>query len=115
MPATRTIARARSRAAGQRRGEAAERLGHHDQIAAQVPRRAGHRVGVLGEPGRVVLARQVRRDRLMAPGAQLLLHQVPVPAHVGGTMDQRKRGHLITSLPERCQRPRHGIAAVGKE
>jgi len=99
----------------QRRGETTKRLSHHDQIAAaQAPRRAGHGIGVLSEPGRVVLARQVGRGRLVSPGAQLPFHQVPVPSHVSGAMDQHKHGHLITSLtaatpsaPSTGAQPRH--------
>jgi hypothetical protein len=51
----------------QRRGEASERLGDHDQVtAAQPAGRAGHRIGVLRQSGRVVLARQVRRGGLVS-------------------------------------------------
>jgi hypothetical protein len=76
---------------GQRRGEATKRLSRYDRIAAvRVPSRTGHGIGVLGEPGRVVLARQVGRGCLVSLGTQLPFHQVLVPSHVSGAMDQRE-------------------------
>jgi hypothetical protein len=55
----------------------AERLGHHGQVGA-VADGLGHRVGVLAQPGRVVLAGQVRRHHVVAPLAQLDHHRGPV-------------------------------------
>ena len=45
------------------------------------------------QPGRVVLDREVRCDRVVAAVAQLGLDQVPVPADVSRAMDEREGGH----------------------
>ena len=79
------------------RRENAGRLRDHDQLAP-VADRLEHGVGVVGQPCRVVVARQVRRHRVMTPATQLGLHQMPVPADVAGAMDEDEGGHL-GSLP----------------
>ena len=48
---------------------------------------------MVGERGVVILDRQVGRDGLMAAGAELALDQMPVPADVAGTVNQRVRRH----------------------
>ena len=75
------------------RRESAGRLRNHDQLAP-VSDRLEHGVCVLGQPCRVVVARQVRRHRVMTPATQLSLHQMPVPADVAGAMDEDEGGHL---------------------
>ena len=72
--------------------ERTERLGDHDQIRP-VADRPDHGVRVLGQAGRVVLARKVRRHDVVTSGPQFGLHQVPVPADVAGAVDQDVRGH----------------------
>ena len=71
---------------------AANRLGDHDQIGP-VADRLDHGVRVLGQAGRVVLTRKVRRHDVVTSCAQFGLDQVPVPADVAGAVDQDERGH----------------------
>jgi hypothetical protein len=40
----------------------------------------------------------------MAALPQLSLHEVPVPAHVTATMDQRECGHSLSTSPDHPQR-----------
>jgi len=75
----------------QRRGEPAVGLADHDQVAAAADR-LDHRVCVIVEGGRVVIARQIRGDRIVATPTQLGLHQVPIPADIPGAVDQHERG-----------------------
>src|SRR3984957_8658744 len=70
-----------TRAAGKRRGEPAEGRRDHDQARAAADG-SNDSVGVLGEPGRVVIAGQVGREGVMAAPAQLPLDQVPVPSDI---------------------------------
>jgi hypothetical protein len=50
-------------------------------------------VRVLGEPGRVVVAGQVRGHHVVAEGLQLGPNEVPVPRAGSCPMDQRVRSH----------------------
>jgi hypothetical protein len=70
----------------------AARVRHHDQVAA-VADRVDHRVGVLRQPGRVVLVGQVGCDHVVATGAQLGGQQAPVPGGVPAAVDQHVAGH----------------------
>jgi hypothetical protein len=102
----------RHQVADQGGGEPAEGLGHHDQVAP-VADGLDHRLGVLRQPGRVVLGRQVRSHHLLAPAAELGGDQVPEPAAVAGAVDQRIGGHArivgdrpdMTSASARAARP----------
>ena len=69
--------------ADERGGVAAEGLGDHDDLAP-VADRLQDDVGVVGQAGRLILARQVRCDDVVPAPLQLGGHQVPVPAHVAG-------------------------------
>jgi hypothetical protein len=64
--------------AGERCGEAAERVPHDDEVAA-VADRLDDRVGVLPPVGRGVPAGEIDGDRVMAVLAQHGREQVPVP------------------------------------
>lgn len=84
-------------AGGQGRGERAVGLPHDRQVPPAGGRtRDGGRV--VGEGGRFVVARQVGRDRVVSPGAQLRLGQVPVPAGVAGAVDQHESRHRYADL-----------------
>src|SRR5215472_6064562 len=50
-------------------------------------------VGVLGQPGRVVVAGQVGREGVMAALPQLPLDQVPVPSDIPAAVNQHEGGH----------------------
>jgi hypothetical protein len=85
----------------QGRGEPAERLRGHDRAAAAADR-LDHHVGVLGQPGRVVVAGQVRRKGVMAALAQLPLDQVPVSSDIPATVNQHEGGHRHPLPAVRC-------------
>ena len=74
-----------------RRDVPAERLRDHDDVGPG-PDGIDDDVRVLGQPGTVVLDREVGRDGLMAATPQVRLDQVPVPADVAGAVDERERG-----------------------
>ena len=76
----------------QRRGEPAERLADDDQVPA-VADGGDHRVGVVVELERVVVAGQVGSHHVVPARAQLGLDQVPVPADVAGAVDQDEGAH----------------------
>jgi hypothetical protein len=78
----------------QRRGERAEGVRDHDEVGA-VADGVDHGVGVLGQPGRVVVARKVGRHDVVAPGAQLGAEQVPEPRVGRGAGDQHVGGHAL--------------------
>jgi hypothetical protein len=82
----------------QRCREAAVRLGDDYEVAPTVDG-AYNGVGIVGQRGRVVVARQIGRDGLVSPGTQLLLDEVPVPANVSAAVDERERRHRPRSLP----------------
>jgi hypothetical protein len=44
-----------------------------------------HGVGVLGDPGGIAVAGEIRRHDVLAPLAELGLYEVPVPADVART------------------------------
>jgi hypothetical protein len=76
----------------QRRGEPAEGLRGNDQAAAAAGR-LDHGVGVLVQPGRVVVTGQVGRERVMAALPQFPLDQVPVPSDISAAVNQHEGGH----------------------
>jgi hypothetical protein len=53
-------------------------LGHHDEVGAVAGGRQ-HRVGILGEPGRVIVTRQVDSDDVVSESLQLRDNQMPIP------------------------------------
>ena len=69
-----------------------------------------HRLRVLGKSGGIVVARKIRRDRVVTPGAQLGLDEVPIPADVTGAVNQNVRRHehpcvaLMTRYEKRGER-----------
>ena len=74
----------------------AERLPDHDEVLP-VAGRVEHRLRVLGQPGRVVLARQIRGDRVGTAGAQLGLDEMPIPTDITGAVDQNEGGHWLVN------------------
>jgi len=86
--------------AQERGGEAAERLRHDDQLGALADR-LDHRVRVLPQPGRVVLARQVRSDGVVAARLQLGDEQVPEERAVAASVDQDVGGDAANVPPAR--------------
>ena len=73
-------------------GERAVGLAHDHQVPPTAGG-IGHGAHVIVQGGRVVVARQVRRDRVVSPGAQFRLGQMPVPADVAGAVNQHKGRH----------------------
>ena len=67
-------------------------MADHDEIAA-IADRVDDRVGVLGEAGGVVVAREIHRDDVMVAGLQLGGDQMPAPRDIAGAMDQDEGGH----------------------
>jgi hypothetical protein len=78
--------------AHERRRVAPERVGHHDELGA-VADGVDHRVRVLGQPGRLVLAREIHRHHIVPPFAQLGGHELPARGHVARAVDQHVCGH----------------------
>ena len=76
--------------AHERRGEPGHRLPHHHQFGATADG-VDHRVGVLLEPGRVVVARQVHRHDVVAVGRGMGSDEVPVPRAAPRAGDQHVR------------------------
>jgi len=76
----------------QGRGEPAEGVTDDDQVAP-VADGLDDGVGVLGKSGGIVVAGQVGSDHVVAPPAQLLLHEVPGPADVAAAVDQHEGCH----------------------
>ena len=58
-----------------------------------------------------LLGHDLRQAGMGGP-IQFPFHQVPVPAHVGGAMDQRERGHFIASLARAMPASRRPAGAV---
>ena len=85
--------------ADERSGEAAERLRHQDQLGA-IADRLDDRVGVLRQPGRLVLAGKVDRHHLTSALFQLGRDQVPVEGAVAGSVDKDIGGHRGRECPE---------------
>jgi hypothetical protein len=75
-----------------RRGEPSEGL-RRDGQAATPPYRLDDGIGILCQPGRVIVARQVRREGVMAALPQLPLDQVPVPAGIPAAVNEHEGGH----------------------
>lgn len=72
--------------------EPAVRLSDHDQLPL-IADGIEHGVGVVRQGGRVVVAGQVGRNRLVPTRLQLRLDEVPVPADVACAVDQREHCH----------------------
>ncbi|HEX6577730.1 MAG TPA: hypothetical protein VF082_05125 [Jiangellaceae bacterium] len=70
----------------------------------------------LAQAGGVVIAGQVRCDRVVAPPAQRLFDEVPGPADVTGTVDEHGRRHrldlLLPGLHERTAEQDLGAASA---
>src|SRR5688572_12429921 len=74
------------------RRESAVRLRNDDHVLA-IPDRIDHGVRVPPEVRRVVIAGQVRSDRLVSELVQGTRHEMPVPADVTAAMNERESGH----------------------
>jgi hypothetical protein len=94
--------------ADERRREPAGRLGDDDQVGSTVDG-MDHGIRVLGESRRIVVARKIRGDDVVASSAQLGLDEVPVPPDVAGAVDQDVRRHAHTL----ARVSRVGNAAIG--
>lgn len=100
----------------ERRGEPAERLTDNDQLAALANGRH-HRVGVVSELRRGVVAWEIGRNDVVPAGAERWLDAMPVPATVARTVDQENvltpRGIIARSRAARtCAVPLpHALAA----
>ena len=76
----------------QGRGERAVGLAHDHQVLLAAGR-IDHGACVIIQARRVLVARQVRRDRVVAPGLQLRFGQMPVPADIASAMNQHEGRH----------------------
>jgi len=94
------------------RREAGKGLGNQHEVAALADR-VDHRVGVLREPGRVVVARQVRRDHVVAARTQLGHQPMPVPGVGSGPVNQCVGRHLGCALWPSCSVARSVVAPGG--
>jgi hypothetical protein len=94
--------------ADERSHEASVRMAHHDEAGALADG-VDDRVDVLRQTGRLVVARQIHRDRVGPASAQLGSHEVPVPGAAAGTVDQdvggRVAGDREWSVPGSNRRP----------
>jgi hypothetical protein len=86
----------RELAGRQGRGERTVGLAHDHQILPPGDR-ISHGARVIVQARGVVVAWQVRRDRLVSPGLQLRLGQMPVPAGVAGAVNQHE-GRRVRGL-----------------
>ena len=80
-----------------------------DNKVAAVTDRPDDGVGVLRPTRRLVLAREVDRDRIVSALAQRRRDEVPVPGASAAAMDERERRHA-----QRCptRKPMTGIDAL---
>jgi hypothetical protein len=79
-----------------RRREAAERMPDDNKVAA-VTDRPDDGVGVLRPTRRLVLVREVDRDRIVSALAQHGRNEMPVPGASAAAMDERERRHAQRS------------------
>jgi hypothetical protein len=92
--------------AHQRRDQAAERLGHDDEVAAGADGVDDH-VDVVPQPRGLVGDGQVHGDRGVPRGLEAGDDEVPVPAVGAGTVDQDEGGHVSETFgcPSTHRRP----------
>jgi hypothetical protein len=82
----------RDACADERRRESAERMADDDEVPA-LGDRVDHGAGVRPPAGRLLLARKIDGDGLVAASPQLASDQMPVPGTSPSTVDQRERRH----------------------
>jgi hypothetical protein len=85
--------------ADERSGEAAPGVRDDDEAGALADG-GDDGVGVVGEPGRLVLAREVHGHRVVPASAELGSHEVPVPRAAPAAVDQDVRAHRPAILPD---------------
>ena len=76
----------------QRRGEGTVGMANDDKVPPVADGRY-HGVGVINQSRGVVIARQVRRDRIVPTRGQFTLQEMPVPSDISATVYQDEGSH----------------------